>query len=329
MLVAAASSSASAQTPPTFARLAIKPWRPTVIAELPTGNAEDALGVHRGVDEERARGPSAIIATGDNQVLIIDGEKERAVLVANKRILRKSRLPVARTVSDAVHVGDGRVVLFDGREQHLWMVDATGSAARMNASRLKRFKGLRRITAGRVVVEEEDGAYELDSKTIPLRNVTHLRPLTHVAPPPPPPPPVKLTRMATKRVATRSGTAEVVLRRGEASLTTYAGATANVTRSAKIDAPGPGRLASVTQIGTDKKKRTFLRIEMVSMSNGALSVKRYIRVLDFDLKPLATFEIPVDDVIIADKDIDVDEDGNVFVMLPYADKVKVVRYAAP
>ncbi len=318
-----------AQRPPTGVRLIRAPWRQQVVAEIPTGNADDALGVHAGRDEERARGPSAIIAMPKGEVLIVDGEKDRAVVLSNKRIVRRSKLPIARTVSDAAHVGDGRVVLYDAKDAQLWMVDDRGGVERLLANRLKRFKGLRRIASGRVVVEEQDGSYEIDKRTLPRRARSLVRPLTHVAPPPPPPQRLKLTRMAHRRTATRSGSTEVVMKRGAASLRNFVGARSQPQKEIEISPPAPGKLASVTHLSTDKKKRTFVRIEVVSMKDGALAVRRFVRVFDADLKPLRTFELPVDDVLIPDKDIDIDEDGNVFVMLPYIDRVKVLKYAAP
>src|SRR5262249_55839259 len=82
-----------------------------------------------------------------------------------------------------------------------------------------------------------------------------------------------------------------------------------VLKSAAVEPPGPGKPAAVTYLSTDTTGRIFVRIELLG-STSPVRVTRYVRIYDSELNELHTFSYPLDDDgIVADKDIDVDEDG--------------------
>jgi hypothetical protein len=70
----------------------------------------------------------------------------------------------------------------------------------------------------------------------------------------------------------------------------------------------------------------FVRIEVLT-STSPLVVRRFIRAYDKAMNVLDTFEYPVEGLIIGDKDVDVDDQGHVYVLLTYPDRVEVQRFS--
>lgn len=331
-------------------------WKRSVYADLPTGGNGTALGVFPGGADEASRGPNMLVAENDGRVLIFDGENRRSVLLKGKTLVRAQPLKRARQFSDAAHLGDGRVVAFDADKAKLWMIDKAGASEPLRTpAPIENFKMLR-VGGRRLSVETEKGELDVGLTQLPKRVQPAKRAPLPVQPAPLPvqraplpvqraplpiqpaprqraaqpkvaEPMVQLRKAALRGVpVSAERSVEVLLVRGKALIKEHRAGGAS--RQVALAPPVAGDIASVTEVGADASGRLFVRIEML-VSKNPIQVRRFIRILSPKLTELTTFEYPVEGVIIPNKDVDVDANGNVFILLPYADKVRILRHAAP
>lgn len=309
--------------------LAPSRWSAPTTTTFVNGSADDDLAVRPAADEVPAVGPRALAVSGGSLV-ILDNENERLVQLARApapagatraaRGVRATHLPGARYMADLVGI-DAAVVTFDARLNEIVHIDlSTGEIGRQRLP-TRRFEGLVPLVDGvRVRGAPGTGVGGTDRELRWRR-----APSGAITPRPP-------TRAETDEDTPGLGArAEMTVVNGTPVGLLYALTAASDTAVAPVEVSAPiaGTLVSVTPMARDRGRRLFVRLEVLDESTGALRVRRFIRVFGADGLALDTFEYPTDGIVIPDRDVAVDDDGNVHILLPTTEGTRLWRLAAP
>lgn len=288
-------------------------WKAQHLATFPVGDEAQAFGIHPGAQEDRARGPNAFTVMPDGRIVISDNEHLRLVtLSAEGRWLSTVDLPDARFISALEALDGNRLVAYHAQEDALLLLDARGqieTRARAGQS-LQPFGGLSGIDGQGLAYRGGNAFVRLDAGLIRrggLEQANLARSHSRTLP--------DGRAVATRR--TKTGPFELVVRTGD-------GPQSSIQRVA-MTAPIAGDLGSATFLGSDKQGRLFVRLEVLNGSH-PIQVRRFVAVYDAALTPLDAFEYPLEGVILPEDDIQVDERGTVYVLLPYRDRVELLSF---
>jgi len=302
--------------------LAPQRFRKRDYARLSTGRQEGGIGIFAGREDEAPRGPSSFIVDEAGEVTILDNEKRRLVTLGpDQRVLRTGPVEGARHFTKLTRVGKGELAAFDSRRGELVSFNAQGKIhERLKDLPRVPFTRIRRLSDGQLAIDSPGRTHVL---SLPER--TRLR-LAR-------PGQMKLTRRVARpgaaSLAPLTGTrAAAALRTGQRGILRIqdTGAARAAPREISVEPPVPGRLGSVTVLREDSAGRLFVRIEVLT-STSPLVVRRFIRAYDKAMNVLDTFEYPVEGLIVGDDDVDIDDQGNVYVLLTYPDRVEVQRFS--
>jgi hypothetical protein len=291
-------------------------------ARVPTGGQEDGIGIFAGREDEAPRGPSSFTVDEAGEVTILDNEKRRLVaLGSDQRVLKTAPIEGARHFTQLTRVGKGELAAFDSRRDELVSFSAQGKVhERLKDLPRVPFTRIQRLSDGQVAIESPGRTHVL---SLPERTGARVGK----------PAPMQLMRRTAQpgaaSLAPVTGTRVAgALRTGKRGLLRVqeTGIARAAPRELSVEPPVPGRLGSVTVLREDSAGRLFVRIEVLT-STSPLVVRRFIRAYDKAMNVLDTFEYPVEGLIIGDKDVDVDDQGHVYVLLTYPDRVEVQRFS--
>jgi hypothetical protein len=291
-------------------------------ASAPTGRQESDIGIFPGREDEAPRGPSSFTVDEAGQVTILDNEKRQLVtLGAEQRVLKTAPIEGARHLTQLTRVGKGELAAFDSNRGELVSLNTQGKVQeRIKDVPRVPFTSIRRLSDGQVAVDSPGRTHVLSlapQTGTQAGKPGHMESMRRVAQPG--------AASLAPLTGTRAAGAVRAGKRGSLHVQD-AGAARAAPRAISVEPPVPGRLGAVTVLREDSAGRLFVRIEVLT-STSPLVVRRFIRAYDRAMNVLDTFEYPVEGLIIGDKDVDIDDQGHVYVLLTYPDRVEVQRFS--
>jgi hypothetical protein len=319
VLVAGALLSLEATAQPAGDALAPRQFQKRDYARISTGRQEDGIGIYPGREDEAPRGPSSFTVDESGEVTILDNEKRRLVtLGSDLRELKTGLIAGARHFTQLTRVGKGELAAFDPSRRELVSLDTQGKIhERLKDLPRVPFTRIRRLSDGQVAIDSPGRTHVLSMPEQTGARVArpgHMELMRSAAPP------------GAPSLAPLTGTRAVGgLRAGKRGVLRVQDIGA-APRELSVEPPVPGKLGAVTVLREDSSGRLFVRIEVLT-STSPVVVRRFIRAYDAKMNVLDTFEYPVKGLIIGDKDVDIDDQGNVYVMLTHPDRVEVQRFS--
>jgi len=307
---------------PPFTALDPRRFRKLEHARVLVGPQENGIGIFPGREDEAPRGPSSFTVDEAGEIHILDSEKGRLVTITpGVRELKARPLEGARNFTVLTRVSRGELAAFDSRRNELVSFDVQGKIhERLKDLPRVPFTSIRRMADGQLALDSPRRTHVL---SLPDRTAT----------PPGASPRMRLLRrpvqpQAAGLVPMKSNLAARALRTGKKGLLRVqdTGTPGAPRRELSVEPPVEGRLGAVTVLHQDSAGRLFVRIEVITRTS-PLEIRRFIRAYDSKMNPIDTFEYPVEGLIIGDQDVQVDDQGNVYVMLTYPDRVEVQRFS--
>ncbi|GAB4288720.1 MAG: hypothetical protein Kow0090_01110 [Myxococcota bacterium] len=296
----------------------VEAFNRTTLIRASVGNGEGQIGVFAGANEEKERVPQALALTGDGGIAVIDNENDR-VLKFDKEGKFSGVLVAkeARRWFDITELLDGKLVAFDVQKSSLVFVNDTGGIEKsvILPPKLRNFSGFYASKTA-LVLRVTDRSYkitdigDLKEGAIEKKHIVSLNAL----------PTSQSDKYITAR-KTKTGEKEIGL------VEIFEGDNAKEPSfSFEVQPPlEKALLGSVTYLGGDKEGDIFVRIEML-VGEQPIEVKRYVRRYTKEGKENGTIEIPSDTLGAPLSDIRIGADGAVFALLPYKDRVEVIKW---
>jgi hypothetical protein len=298
-----------AVAPPSGVPELIEPrsFRKAAPIQLATGSGRNRFRIHPGGEDEPPRGPRSFAVSPEGRIFILDNENSRlAVVDPTGRLRRSVRLPGARHFTGLVHLGSHKLVAYDSRRERLVLFDERGKHLRRLNRVLPGVPVVRihRLGKNRIAVESFRRAFSVDlsnpSRARIRRHEDHQLPVKSGG--------------FVRAVTTPGGAGTLRVLKGQAE------------KEIQIAPAVQGSLGSVSLLGSDKSGRLFARVEVITSMN-PIRVRRFLHVYSADLQPIDSFEYPVDGLIIGDQDVDIDDNGNVHILLVHHERIVVQRFS--
>lgn len=283
---------------------------------IPTGKNEGEIGLYEGGEDELPFGPLSFAVDKEENIYILDSingavkgfGKDGAI----KNII--SLLDKARSIVDIVISKDNNIALADINSNQIYLLTQGSKSIseyikRINIPSVNEFSGLFSSLKGNIYIRHSD------QQSIRIgENGIHI-PFMSI---------VSRTEdffMRTRRI---SESLSVLFISSQDGNINYKG---NTEKQLEIMLNMP--ILSVSLIDTDSSGRSYLLVEADNGGREVVNVKRFvIRAGPRDEDWSKPFEIPLDVYAMPFKDIVIGEDGTVYAMLVYRDRVEVTRWKA-
>ncbi|MCX7958387.1 MAG: hypothetical protein N3B13_05005 [Deltaproteobacteria bacterium] len=284
---------------------------------LPRGTGENEIGIDDGGEDELPSGPMSFAVDKNGDIHILDNQNSVIKIFNQNKVLQNiiSIGSDAKSLIDITISRDDHIALADISSNIIYIVKKTSKSVSEYTRLLKipdtitDFGGLFSSVNGNIFLRYQDQRSLRINETgihIPIMSL--------------------ISRgedffLRTKRVSEKLSM--LFLSRREQS-TDYRG---NTEKQIEIAIGMP--ILSVSLIDTDTQGRSYLLIEADGGGSETVNVRRFVlragtRDEDWS-KPL---EIPLDTYTLPFKDIVIGEDGTVYAMLVYKDRVEVAKWKA-
>jgi|GEM_PF-2803994 len=281
---------------------------------LPAGNKEFEIGTYEGGQEELPAGPMSFTVGSDGKIHILDN-LNGAIKIFNidKSISNIISLgDKAKSIIDITIPNNNQISAVDINSNLIYIIPKTSKAITdfskmLRLPDIKDFSGIYNTTKGNIFIRYGDQqSFKISDSGlhIPFMSI--------------------ISRSETLFLRTKkiSGSLSMLFMSSSEQSANYKG---NTEKQIEISIGMP--LLSISLIDTDKYGRPYLLVEADNGGNETVNVKRFIiRAGTKDEDWSKPFEIPLDVLTLPFKDIVIGEDGTVYVMLVYKDRVEVVKW---
>ena len=291
---------------------------PAKVLGAEIGNKPGQLLVKPAGGEMQELIPQAMAMADDGSILIIDGGNDRVLKYdakgAFKSVVVKSG---AKHWRDLICAGDGGFAAFDANKGAIVTVSNKGKVKKtlVLPPKLRKFSGFHKCKKGL--------AFMVLGRNYRIENVKKLKSgaigKKHIKSMPNRPAPEEGKYISTKKVIEEGKSLGLVQVFTDA-------VSKKPALEYKIKSPVEGAsLGAVTYIGGDKKGNAYFKVEMLEKGK-TIKVTRFVAKYTSDGKEVCKIKIPGDCVGAPARDMIISPDGMIYALLPYADRVEVLKW---